>query len=608
MLSAARLAAFSVVALALAPSALAAPAASANSSALTTVKPAPTHLRGFLLRPDEAMTREFPRTPSFAWSPVSGARCYEFELATSKSFTENSLVWSNVSYVVGKSGCRAVKAGEDTISSGTAKTGDTKDSKDAKSGSSDAATAEPETIQPLRMPAVAVDVALPWFTGQPYALYAHVRAITSAGPSRWSSVFSFNMRWPSVPEPLPSQPGLVRWTPVEGATGYQVWYPQVGKVFTTTTNVADEREFYVFHNTPEWMQTVEWRVRAVRRIFGTIPNGLPAVSYGPWTKSFTATNPAFASGPMRLTATLSDKLSNASRQTAHELMPAFTWAGDDSLGLADQLFRAYVFTDSDCVNMVFRGAVVGSPAYAPRATGPLMLPTSTAEVEAAREKFLRDTDAEPPSYTVDAMKVVTNETVKKAGSTEGKSTGGSTSSEQVTGANVELPDAAFPATRYYWTVVPVGYAEDDSKQFKYFDLQLPQDVCADGRIASFGKESEPVATGLKGRPYVSGLSTTGRLLSARRSNPTVYGTPLVSWLPATGADGYEVQWSRSLYPWRARGSKVTYATSALLPVSSPGRWYYRVRGLNSTRLAKPQMQWSAPVALKIAAPTFKVVG
>ena len=103
------------------------------------------------------------------------------------------------------------------------------------------------TIEPLRVPAVSVDVALPWFTGQPYALYAHVRAITEKGPTGWSTPFAFNMRWPSVPTPLPTQPGLVRWGSVSGATGYQVWYPDVQKVFSVHTNVADLREFYTFH-------------------------------------------------------------------------------------------------------------------------------------------------------------------------------------------------------------------------------------------------------------------------------------------------------------------------------------------------------------------------
>jgi hypothetical protein len=57
---------------------------------------APHSLRGFLLRPSEALTHDFPRTPAFAWTPVSGANCYEFELGTSKNFTENAIVWSNV--------------------------------------------------------------------------------------------------------------------------------------------------------------------------------------------------------------------------------------------------------------------------------------------------------------------------------------------------------------------------------------------------------------------------------------------------------------------------------------------------------------------------------
>ena len=39
----------------------------------------------------------------------------------------------------------------------------------------------------------------------------------------------------------------MRWTPIEGATGYQVWYPNVPReqtiAFKTKTNVADEREY-----------------------------------------------------------------------------------------------------------------------------------------------------------------------------------------------------------------------------------------------------------------------------------------------------------------------------------------------------------------------------
>src|SRR5216117_2855675 len=57
---------------------------------------APKALRGFLLRPNESLTHTFPRTPAFAWNPVRAASCYEFELATSRTFSGNSIVWSNV--------------------------------------------------------------------------------------------------------------------------------------------------------------------------------------------------------------------------------------------------------------------------------------------------------------------------------------------------------------------------------------------------------------------------------------------------------------------------------------------------------------------------------
>jgi hypothetical protein len=44
----------------------------------------------------------------------------------------------------------------------------------------------------------------------------------------------------------------------------------------------------------------------------------------------------------------------------------------------------------------------------------------------------------------------------------------------------------------------------------------------------------------------------------------------------------------------------------VLPVS-PGRWYFRVRGLNFSLPKKPEMTWSQPVALRISKPRFKIV-
>ena len=69
-----------------------------SASALQTGPPAtPKALHGFLLRPNEPVTHTFSRTPAFAWAPVRGASCYEFELGTSRTFDGSSVVWSNVS-------------------------------------------------------------------------------------------------------------------------------------------------------------------------------------------------------------------------------------------------------------------------------------------------------------------------------------------------------------------------------------------------------------------------------------------------------------------------------------------------------------------------------
>lgn len=147
----------------------------------------------------------------------------------------------------------------------------------------------------------------------------------------------------------------------------------------------------------------------------------------------------------------------------------------------------------------------------------------------------------------------------------------------------------------------------DANSIEYQDVELPQDACAAGRVNTFGRVSEAVVTTSSG-PYVTGLSPTGTLFSAGRSRPVVYGAPLVAWKPALDADRYEVQWSRKVYPWTKAGSMETPATSALLPLGTPGLWHYRVRGIS---LALPaggrQMSWSDSVALRLLRPRFRVV-
>ncbi|MEO5634589.1 hypothetical protein [Gaiella sp.] len=595
--------------------------------ATSTMRSAPPKdLRGFLLRPSEPLSHAFSRTPSFAWKPVRGALCYEFELGTSKSFAESTIVWSNVrTGVKPGTGCAAVPVNmpAPTTGSGGA-SGSTSGGSGSTTGTGGTpapttATTDPAlatSIRILRVPAVSVDMALPWFTGQPYALYTHVRAITRSGPTGWSKPYAFNMRWPGVATPLSSQPGFVRWTPVSGATSYQVWFPQISKVIATHTNVADEREFYTWHSDKAWWATARWRVRAVRQVFGEIPNGLPAVSYGPWSPVYTASNPDLTAGKLTLQVAVSDRSSTPAKPASLELMPALTWTGNQGLdGKPYRLFRTYASTDIDCVNLVYRGAVTGSPAYAPRTTGPLKLPFSDAEITTAAGGWIADGTSEGATLGADGFPVATSEgsapTTGGAGSSgsSGSGSGGSASSGASASnvasiAKVDLPDIDFPSTRYYWTVVPVELRTLADNSRKYIDVDLPQDACASGRVASFGKASEPVRVSST-TPYVSGLAPNGRLLASAGKQPVVFSTPLINWEPATGASSYEVQWSRTKYPWRAQGTTSTYSTSAVLDLA-PGTWYYRVRGLNQAQFKKPQMAWSTPVKLKVAKPQFRV--
>ena len=135
-------------------------------------------------------------------------------------------------------------------------------------------------------------------TGAPYAAYARVRAVTQKGTSPWSAGYGFNIRWQDVPEQTTSYPGLARWTPVEGATSYQVWFTDINRVVETRVNAVDQREFYAFHQGANFTGAINWRVRAVRRV-AKLQGFITPVNYGPWSKTFTSTNPAMGDGVVR---------------------------------------------------------------------------------------------------------------------------------------------------------------------------------------------------------------------------------------------------------------------------------------------------------------------
>ena len=511
----------------------------------------PQGLKAFLLRSDEPVKHEFDRTPSFAWLPVRGALRYEFELATSRSFTESSIVWSN--------------ANDEFVEPTTTTTPAT-----ATPTVETAAAKLVKLYANLRTPTVSIDLALPWITGSPYALYAHVRAITKDGATSWSNPYGFNVRWSSVPKDLDStHPGLVRWSPVEGATAYQVWLYGAKRTFMTTTNVADARDLYTFHRTnPFFTGSIQFRVRAQRKLYGEVVSGLPVTTYGPWSPIYTDVQPPLSLGTLGTVATVSDIQSNTSPGLAHALTPGFAFSGDSG-GLMDynggtpaELFRVYIATDEDCVNIVYRGAVVGSPAYAPRTTGPLALPVDSLTIAAARGDTLEH-GPEGTVLMVDGTVAVTNEEGLVTAATPASATGAAAAATTAA-AKVDLPDTAWPTGGYYWTVVPVvpepiptptPVIPPAPVPMRYRETELPQDACQSGRVMRFGKTTPPVVTS-SSRPFASGLSPKGRLTAAARPTPSFYGTPLVAWESVLGAQEYEIQWSKSANPWRPVGSLV----------------------------------------------------
>lgn len=320
---------------------------------------APKNLRAFLLRVDEPVAHSFPRTPSFAWTPVKGAIRYEFQLSTSNAFRENGIVYSDTS---------------------------------------------------LTTPVAGPTLTLPWITGEPYALYARVRAVLEDDTTDWSASFGFDVEPSKIPAPLPSPAGMVRWTPIDGATEYDVWFVDIPKVIRTNTNVADEREFYTFHQAVSWLSTVRWRVRAVRLDFKSRLNSLPASFTGPWSPVYSSVNPPFATGLLQPQSSVSDVITTGAKtDPPHRLMPGFAYSGNQTaIASPRELYRVHVFTDRKCTNRVYTGAIVGSPAFAPRVTGGLRLPLQSADVGSARTRYLIDGD-EGVTQLADGEEVKSNE-------------------------------------------------------------------------------------------------------------------------------------------------------------------------------------------------------
>jgi hypothetical protein len=346
---------------------------------------APASLQTFQFRvgPSSKGVKSFWRTPSFKWEPVFGAAGYRFELATSPNFRAGSdIIWS-------------------------ARTSST--------------------------PAVTLPISLPWVTGVP--LYWHVRVASGNGTSSWSRPASFRIAPDQVPAVRAEEPGYVRWTSVRGATGYDVWFVNLNKVISTTTTVADFRDYFA-KRAPD---KVVWRVRATRRLYGAVQPGLlPIVSHGAWSETYTSAPELRTSGSLATD-------SGGKRGS----LPVFLFKTKST----DDLYHLYIASNAACTNVVFNSAIIRGGAFAPR----------SLQLSGRSGVTINPNDGQV--FTKSGARIRPSEA--PASSAPGE------------GARIGLPDGA-----YYWTVVAVKRGSGSS----YRDLATPGEGCR-AATGSFSKQS-----------------------------------------------------------------------------------------------------------------------
>ena len=342
-------------------------------------------------------------------------------------------------------------------------------------------------------------------------------------------------------------------------------------------------------------------MRAIRLVTsGSLPNGISVTSYGPYSPIFTTTNPtALAATPLKAVAASSNVDSTPGTPKAHQLTPGFAWTGTetaDGFGAGTQLWRVYVFTDKQCVNVAMTGSLVGGPAWAPRASDPLALPATTKDLQDANAGKFLGFGAQTGVFMRDGTTPLASEEQTADGGAAG-SPGGrerrsrpgrrlgrvrSVRSRRLGGSSsarlVSLPDNGWPQGRYWWTVVPVGILPvttfgvpaSDSSALEFHDLELPQDACAAGQVWPFGVQSTPI-TASASTPYASGVVAGMRVVSAAGHSPGFLELPLVSWQPALAAASYEIELSRRLYPWKAVKSQTSVVNSVVLKLTQAER-------------------------------------
>ena len=421
-------------------------------------------------------------------------------------------------------------------------------------------------IAPIRIPATSVNLVLPWFTGKPYALYAHVSGRSRrAGATAWSMPFGFNMRWEATPVPLASKRRLVRWAAGRGRDRVRRLVPGQCRKGHPDAHERRRRARALQRSTSRTAggRLVRWRVRAGaagrRRAART---GCPRSRTAHGARRTRRRTRRGSSGKLQLRALRSRTRSARSRSRSRPSADARDRrsTGDHGARRARSTGSSarMPFTDRDCVNAVFRGSVVGGPAFAPRISGPLGCPTNQGELDAALAGVLPSAKTETAkTFMADGRPVTANETFGR------RTTPCRSTSRRRSGRRRATSGRSFRSAIN---------VDDDGRRSRTTTAESPQDACESGRDRrASARSSRPAITtarhAVRLRPPPKGPAPRAGRVDVRSSTPT----PLVAWRPVVGATAYEIQWSRTTYPWRARADRLlTVADLVRAPARAPG--------------------------------------
>ena len=443
------------------------------------------------------------------------------------------------------------------------------------------------TYTKLQIPALAIAHQLPWMTGVPYALWAHVRWESADGKTvtPWSAPFGFNMRWrdsdyPAAaagaggPHPLEADRGR---DALRGALpGHQRRRSRSRRRRTSPTSASSSR------STSARTRLVDGALarardpvhrrqgRAEERAAACRPTGRGAAIVHDRQPAARARHARADRHGLGHAGTR-----RASRAARTSSTPGFAWTPSAPVlgnigAFGSSLYRVYIFTDDHCVNAGLHGLdrrLAGVRAADDRR------PVRTAAVTKALANGRRrrtSSSAAPKGRSFDATGEAGRAERVRPG--DGRSVRVGEQRRRMQASTCGTPAGRTAATTGRSSRSRCSsYRRVRPRRPSDQPIALPGCRRAAGPVRGGARHElrQGVAAGRHASastPWVSGLAPNGRVVASASKVPTVHDSPLVAWQPAVGATTYEMQLSRKSYPWRTTWSTTTSATSVVLPL------------------------------------------